>query len=101
MPSVPTVLIYDYVRDIAERRVSYREAHLALLDEATRAGELVAAGALGDPITGALFVFRTREAATRYLEADPYGDAGLVVRHRLMPWTVVAGEGMLTPPALG
>ncbi len=51
------LLFYDYVADILERRAPHREAHLARIGEWIADGGLLAAGAVGDPPTGALFVF--------------------------------------------
>jgi len=85
------VLVYDYVDDILERRAPHREAHLARIDEWIGSGSMLMAGALGDPPTGALFVFGDVAAADidRYAEADPYVVAGLVTARRVTPWTVV------------
>jgi uncharacterized protein len=85
------VLFYDYVADILERRVPHREAHLDLVRRAHEHGVLVMAGATGDPVDSALFVFRgpTDRPVREFVEADPYGDAGLVSAHRIVPWTVV------------
>ncbi len=47
------------------------------------------AGAVGDPVDSGLLVFRDAGAIDAYLADDPYVDAGLVVRHRVEPWTVV------------
>ncbi len=52
-----TVLFYDYVPDILERRAPHREAHLARIGEWVASGAMLSAGALGDPPTGAMFVF--------------------------------------------
>jgi uncharacterized protein len=89
MPESLNVLVYDYVEDVLERRAPHREAHLALLAEWKAAGHLVMAGATGDPISGALIVFRDDADIEAYLAADPYIPAGLVAAHRVMPWTVV------------
>ncbi len=89
MPETLHALIYEYPADILERRAPYRDAHLGLLRELHDTGRLVMAGATGDPPTGALLVFRTAEDAGRFAADDPYGAAGLVVSHRVVPWTVV------------
>lgn len=86
-----SVLFYDYVPDILERRAPHREAHLALVSELHAAGSLVMGGALGDPPHGAALVFTAPEAADAFVEADPYVAAGLVTAHRIEPWAVVAG----------
>jgi len=88
------VLIYDYVPDVLERRGPHREAHLARIGEWIDAGAMLMAGALGDPPTGALFVFGDVPAAEieRYAAGDPYIAAGLVTGRRIVPWTVVASR---------
>ncbi len=74
------VLLYDYVPDVLELRAPHREAHLARLDELARAGRVVAAGAVGDPASGAAIVFRVDDPAEidDYVAGDPYVIAGLV-----------------------
>lgn len=86
-------LTYEYVPDVLERRAPHREVHLARIAEWKERGELVVAGAVGDPPTGALFAFAVAEPARveEYVAGDPYVEAGLVVAHRIEPWTVVAG----------
>ncbi len=85
------VLTYHYVPDIAERRTPFRERHLELLRAAHEAGDVVMGGAVGDPVSGALIVFRSTRAAEAFVADDPYGANGLVVRHRIQPWTLVIG----------
>lgn len=88
-------LFYDYVADILERRAPHREAHLAWIDEWIASGSMIMAGALGDPPTGALFVFGdvAAEEIARYTDGDPYIEAGLVTARRVLPWTVVRSHG--------
>jgi hypothetical protein len=85
-------LFYDYVDDIAERRVAHRPLHLELLREFHAAGTLRIAGAFADPLDSALIVFTTREAAAAFAARDPYVANGLVPRHRIREWNVVIGE---------
>jgi uncharacterized protein len=93
---VPTgphrVLLYDYVADVLERRRPHREAHLARIAEWIEAGALLSAGALGDPLSGALFVFADvpEPEVERFADGDPYVAAGIVTGRRILPWTVVA-----------
>jgi uncharacterized protein len=89
MPDALTALTYDYVTDILERRGPHREAHLALLAQWNADGWIVMAGATGDPVSGALIVFRDGADIDAYVAADPYVAAGLVTAHRTIPWTVV------------
>lgn len=88
------VLFYDYVPDILERRAPHREAHLARIGEWISSGAMIGAGALGDPPTGAMFVFDDVAPAEieAYAEGDPYIAAGLVTGRRVVPWTVVASR---------
>lgn len=87
------VLTYDVVDGFVEKRTPYRPAHLEMARAAAARGELVMAGALGEP-AGALLVFRTadRAAAEAFAARDPYVTAGLVTRWTVRPWTVVIGQ---------
>jgi uncharacterized protein YciI len=87
------VLLYEYVPDIVERRIPYREAHLALAREWHAEGRLLMAGALSDPIDGAILVFsvETPGEIQPFIDADPYVMAGLVLGFRVRPWAVVVG----------
>jgi len=86
-------LLYDVVEDFVTRRASHRPAHLHYVSEAHARGELVLAGALEEPVDGALLVFRCADRAIveRFAVADPYVVAGLVKRWRVRPWSVVIG----------
>jgi uncharacterized protein len=87
------VLLYDVVDNFAARRAPHRESHLRLVREAYAREELVLAGALGDPPTQALLVFRSpdRAAAETFARGDPYVREGLVRRWVVEPWAVVVG----------
>jgi uncharacterized protein YciI len=89
------VLLYDVVDDFVARRTPHREAHLALVHAAHSRGELLLAGALGEPATRALLVFRSpgRGTAEAFARADPYVHAGLVRHWEVHPWAVVVGAG--------
>ena len=86
-------LMYDVVDGFREKRMPHREAHLRLVREAHARGDLVLAGALGDPPDGGLLVFRGEgpEAAERFAREDPYVTSGVVTGWRVRPWTVVVG----------
>jgi uncharacterized protein YciI len=87
------ILSYDYVEDAVARRAPFRQAHLGLAREAHERGELVLAGALADPVDGAVLVFRADDPSTveRFANADPYVKNGVVTGWRIRPWTVVIG----------
>jgi uncharacterized protein len=94
------VLFYDVVEDYVARRASHREEHLRLAREAHRRGELLLAGALSDPVDGALLVFcgPDRSVAEEFARNDPYVERGLVTRWKVRPWSVVIGG---EPPPVG
>jgi uncharacterized protein len=85
------ILFYEYVEDIVERRAPYREAHLAHIRERRERGDLLMAGALGDPPHGAAFVFRGADPASieDFVQGDPYVQAELVSGWRMEPWNLV------------
>ena len=87
------LLSYTVVEDYLERRGAFREAHLELARAAHARGELVLAGAVGDPVESAALVFRAADAsvAERFAEQDPYVRGGLVTEWRVQPWSVVIG----------
>lgn len=87
------LLLYDYVDGILERRAPFREAHLALARDAHQRGTLVLAGALADPLDGAVFVFRAddRSVVEGFVQNDPYVTEGLVTAWRIRSWNVVVG----------
>lgn len=88
-----SLLQYDYVPDIVERRGPHREAHLALAREMHEQGVLLLAGALVEPVDGAVFVFTTdeRSVVEDFVTKDPYVREGLVASWRIRPWNVVVG----------
>lgn len=95
-------LTYDVVDDFVNRRLPFRPAHIKEVRDAHARGELVMAGALGEP-AGALLVFRATDKgiAERFAKADPYVTGGLVRNWQVRPWTVVVGQDPSeTPPGL-
>lgn len=87
-------LIYDAVDDMVNRRAPFRSVHLQQVRDAHARGEIVLAGAIGDPPDGALLVFRgeSPDAARKFAEGDPYVTNGVVTRWRVAPWHVVVGQ---------
>ncbi|MFN8476157.1 MAG: YciI-like protein [Anaerolineae bacterium] len=86
-------LLYTVVDNFVERRMPYRSAHLQLIDAAHQRGDIIMAGALGDPPDGALLVFRTAERSTveDFARNDPYVLSGVVTGWEVRPWNVVTG----------
>ena len=93
------LLFYDVVDDYVARRAQFRDAHLKLARQAYERGELVLAGALADPVDGAVLIFRGRDAqaAEAFARADPYVTSGIVTRWRVRKWTTVVGDGAAPP----
>ena len=87
-------LVYEAGGDYAERRAPFREEHLRLLREAFARGEIVMAGAVGDPPDGALLIFRSASPAEAeaFARRDPYVTNGVVTRWSVRPWNVVIGQ---------
>lgn len=88
------LLFYDTAPDYLERRADFRSAHIALAREAGARGELVLAGALANPVDGAVLLFKgdSPEVAERFAKADPYVKNGLIQSWRVREWTTVVGE---------
>jgi hypothetical protein len=87
-----SILFYDYVDDVLERRGPHRPGHLAHVAAEKGASRLLMAGALGDPPHGAAFVFGPgveRARIEQFVETDPYRGAGLIAGWRIEPWNVV------------
>ena len=86
-------LFYDAGNDYVERRQPYREAHLKVVKEAYQRSEILMAGALGDPPSGALLVFHSADTsvAEQFARNDPYVKEGVVTRWYIRPWNVVVG----------
>ena len=93
------LLIYDLVEDYVSRRGPLLPAHLELAWASVRRGNLILAGALADPVDGAVFFFQgdSPAAAKAFARADPYVTNGLVKGWRVRPWTTVVGEQAATP----
>jgi uncharacterized protein YciI len=93
------LLFYDAADDYLERRAMLRDAHLEKAWAATANGSLVLAGALANPVHGAVLLFRgeTSAVAEAFAAADPYVVNGLVKRWYVREWTTVAGVLASTP----
>lgn len=84
------ILQYAAVDDFINRRTPYREEHLRLIREAHARGEIMMAGALGDPPDGGLLVFKATPAvAEDFARRDPYVTNGLITQWTVRPWNVV------------
>lgn len=88
------ILFYDVVEDFVAQREPFRAAHLEQARRAHQRGELVLAGALADPVDGAVLVFHgsSPDVAESFAQSDPYVNNGLVTRWRVRKWTTVIGN---------
>ncbi|HEV8510792.1 MAG TPA: YciI-like protein [Gemmatimonadales bacterium] len=93
------LLLYDVVPDYASKRKAFRAAHLEYAWRAVERGELLLAGALANPIDGAILLFcgASPEIAERFAAQDPYVLNGLVTRWRVREWTTVVGDDAANP----
>jgi len=93
------LLFYEGAPDYLERRPQFRGAHLKHAWTAAERGELVVAGALADPVDGAVLMFQGEDAsaAEAFAAADPYVVNGLVARWHVREWTTVVGALAATP----
>jgi uncharacterized protein len=93
------LLYYSVVDDYVARREAVREQHLAHAWEANNKGELVLAGALANPVDGAVLLFRSNgpHVAEEFAKRDPYVVNGLVKEWRVREWTTVVGRDAVTP----
>lgn len=93
------LLFYDVVADYSTKRLPFRSAHLEYAWRAVERGELILAGALANPIDGAVLLFRgsSPAIAERFAAGDPYVCNGLVTRWHVREWTTVIGEDAVKP----
>lgn len=93
------LLFYEGAPDYLERRPQFRDAHLKHAWMAVGRGDLVVAGALADPVDGAVLMFQgdDRSVAEGFAKADPYVVNGLVANWRVREWTTVVGDLAMTP----
>lgn len=94
-PTTRYVLSYDYVPDVLEKRGPHREGHLGLASLMIQDGTCVSGGPTlvpGESIPkGAIFVFKTKDAAEKFVTEDPYVVNGIVVSHYISEWNVLLG----------
>lgn len=94
-PSLVAVLCHD-APDSAEARRSASRAHLrwveSMLERIALAGPLYSEE--GGEMIGSLYLFRTRDLdeARRWLESDPYFQAGFWSRIEFRPFLPAAGD---------
>ena len=93
------LLFYEVGEDYVSRRAAFRNQHLEKAWKASERGDLLLAGALANPVDGAVLLFKgdSPELAENFARADPYVTNGAVRRWYVREWTTVAGEYAATP----
>src|SRR5215217_4415222 len=93
------LLFYEAGPDYLARRPQFRGAHLKHAWDAHERGRLVVAGALTDPVDGAVLMFAgdDKSVAEDFARADPYVTNGLVERWHVREWTTVVGDLAANP----
>ena len=93
------LLIYELAGDYLERRGEFRTEHLNLAWAAQECGEIVLAGALGEPADKAMLLFQgdSPAAAERFAKADPYVVNELVTSYKVRLWNTAVGDSATTP----
>ena len=93
------LLFYEACDDYVTKRTAFRDLHLKHAWVAHERGELLLAGALANPVDGAVLLFDgdSSEVAERFAKSDPYVTNGLVTRWHVREWTTVVGRDSATP----
>ena len=88
------ILFYKTVDNYMERRVTFRDEHLALANKAHLKGHLIMAGALDNPTDSAVLIFKadSSEIPEEFAKNDPYVKNGLIMEWHVRAWTVVIGD---------
>jgi uncharacterized protein YciI len=92
------LLFYDVCDGYVAKRGAFRDMHLKHAWAAYERGELLLAGALAEPVDGAVLLFQgeTAEVAERFAQSDPYVTNALIARWRVREWTTVVGRDPAT-----
>ena len=88
------ILFYQLAENYLERRIQFREKHLAYAQAANDRGELILAGALDNPADKAVLIFKGDDSsvAEKFAKNDPYVLNGLITKWEVRPWKVVIGS---------
>ena len=80
------VVLYETALEAMPKIPQLFPAHKARVDEFAARGELLAVGTWADPREGSMAVFRTRDAAERFVKDDPFVLNGVVARYQIKDW---------------
>jgi uncharacterized protein YciI len=88
------VLFYESSDDVAAKAPAHFAAHRAHWAAFVERGDLVMIGTFADAQRdGSMAIFRTREAAEAFVEADPFVLNGVVEAWRILGWNEVLTTG--------
>ena len=96
------LLFYDGAPDYLERRPQFRSDHLKHAWAAQERGEIVVAGALADPVDGAVLMFAGEDCRRprRSPAPIPTSSTDSSSRWHVREWTTVVGDLAATPVRL-
>jgi uncharacterized protein len=84
------VVLYESADDFRSKVPLHIEAHRALWRRFQTDGRLLMVGPFTDaPAGGAMAIFTDRDAAEKFVEADPFVTNGLVARWTIREWNEV------------
>ena len=88
------VLYYQTIENYIEKRVPFRELHLAYATASQDRGELLLGGAFSEPNEGSLMIFQTEDPSVvvDFAKNDPYVINGLVFDWNVRGWDVIIGN---------
>jgi uncharacterized protein YciI len=80
------VVMYETALEAMPKIPQHFPAHKVRVDEFAARGELLAVGTWADPREGSMAIFRTREAAEKFVKDDPFVLNGIVARYQIKDW---------------
>jgi uncharacterized protein YciI len=91
------ILQYEYVKNVLEKRAPYRQDHLTHFGKQVQSGNVILGGAVDNPPTGALMIFRTikSDEIEEFAQQDPYVINGIVTKYTIKPYIAVMGDALL------
>jgi hypothetical protein len=88
--SMKYVVLYESAADFMSKVPLHIDAHRALWKQFHADGQLVMVGPFTDaPAGGAMGIFTNRDAAERFVKADPFVSHGIVARWSIREWNEV------------
>ena len=86
-PPPKYVLFYEPSPEAMELAAVHYPAHAELVQQFHARGELLAVGTFTNAFEdGSMAVFTTRDAADRFVDADPFRTEGVVAAWRILEW---------------